>query len=104
MGIIHLPDLDIGRCQNYRSITHADGYIETLRCLDYEGRPHTCEFSPSHHVVLDHPGWFNTYTPPKPKPWVKPGDAPEVGGLRDQPERGRDGGKSLDETVESDLP
>lgn len=78
MGIIHLPDLDIGRCKNIRSITHGDGYIETLRCLDYEGVPHVCTFPPERHVSSGDYGWgagsISTYTPPKPKPWVKPGD------------------------------
>ena len=75
MSFIHVPDPDIGRCQNVRHVTHGDGYMETLRCLDYEGMPHVCEFPKARHVVSSG-SHSMTYSPPKPRRWVKPPKEP----------------------------
>lgn len=63
-----------GRCKNYRPHTHADGYIETRRCLDYENTVHRCEFEPLAHRPSfggSAGGSWSTNVP-KPTPWVKP--------------------------------
>lgn len=75
MSFIHVPDPFPGRCQNVRHVLHANGEPETLRCLDYEGTRHVCEFPPS-RVNASSTGWV-TYqsimtAPPAPKRWVKP--------------------------------
>ena len=75
---IFLPDLDIGRCKNVRHHHCPCGYSEALRCLDYEGTKHTCEFPEVMHVcsMTRVDNQHNSYTiqtaTPKPKPWVKP--------------------------------
>jgi hypothetical protein len=59
-----LPDPHPGRCRNHR-----DG----RRCLDYDHRPHVCEFPeppPSPTTTSFH----ITYTRGVIEPWVKPGD------------------------------
>lgn len=68
-----LPDPNPGRCLNFRTITHGDGHIEHLRCLDYENTPHECSFpEPTHFVALVH-NIFKSSDPPE--PWVKPDDS-----------------------------
>jgi hypothetical protein len=64
------PDPHPGRCENYRSVVHSDGYVETLRCLDYEGTEHICSFPEPEHRVITVGGY--TYTPQAPQRWIKP--------------------------------
>lgn len=71
MGYISAPDPDPGRCRNFRTVTHSDGHIETLRCLDYEGAPHQCTFPKPKHVTAVSHNIFSSGTD-QPKPWVKP--------------------------------
>lgn len=68
-----LSDPFPGRCRNFRTVGHANGQSESLRCLDYEGTPHVCEFPPS-RVNASSTGYatYATSTPAPPKPWVKP--------------------------------
>lgn len=73
---VRLPDPNPGRCENYRSVMHSDGRVETLRCLDYEGTKHICEFPEPLHIASD-PRWGgNSYSysekHDRPQPWVKP--------------------------------
>jgi hypothetical protein len=70
MSHITMPDPHPGRCKNFRSITHSDTYIETLRCLEYENEPHRCRFPKITHVVASN--IFQTSDTPQPKPWVRP--------------------------------
>lgn len=75
MSYIVLPDEHPGRCKNVRSHTHPNGHAETLRCLDYEGKPHVCSFPEPQYVYIDTTSWggqLSSSTPAKPKPWVKP--------------------------------
>lgn len=68
---LYVPDPHPGRCQNLRMVTHSDGYIENLRCLDYEGTEHVCQFPEPEHSIYsaqEHKPWVR----PKPKPWVRP--------------------------------
>jgi hypothetical protein len=75
MSIILAPDPFPGRCKNHRTITHADGYSEALRCIDYEAEPHQCEFPPAAHRLT--PSGYGIGTSqgiyaPTPVPWKKP--------------------------------
>ena len=74
MTTIFLPDPDIGRCKNVRHNNCSCGYSEALRCLDYEGTEHVCEFpAPMHACSMSRPeNNVYRYAPPTPKPWVKP--------------------------------
>jgi hypothetical protein len=76
MSTIHLPDPHPGRCGNHRTITHSDGFVETLRCLDYEGVVHVCSFPEPRNRRFDRSDWGGlnqaSYVTPKPEPWVKP--------------------------------
>lgn len=67
-----MPDPHPGRCLNYRTKTHSDGYIESLRCLDYEGTEHVCSFPSSTHVTIT--GQWQSWAGAQvdSKPWVKP--------------------------------
>lgn len=75
MSFVRMADLHPGRCQNYRAVLHADGYTESLRCLDYEDVPHQCEFPPTAHRLSSVSSLAgSSYTVPKPVPWRKPVD------------------------------
>lgn len=70
---INLPDPDIGRCENYRTrVTAIDGYVESVRCLDYEDVPHVCTFPPFLHVASGGGSWISSAVRRPPKRWVKP--------------------------------
>lgn len=74
--IIHNPDLYPGRCPNLRINIGPYGQSEWLRCLDYADIPHVCSF-PAPRIWATDPSYsMSTYRPPKPVPWVRPGDAP----------------------------
>lgn len=70
MNII-VPDPHPGRCLNTRQYHGPHGHIQILRCLDYEGTPHTCTF-PKIHVEDGRDWGVYSIDPPKPKTWVKP--------------------------------
>lgn len=68
-----LPDPHPGRCQNVRIRNRPDTSIEVVRCLDYEGVPHTCTFPPPREETS--PWWWSSgYKTSPPEPWVKPKD------------------------------
>lgn len=70
--ILTVHDPFPGRCRNYRTTTHGNGEIETLRCLDYENRPHVCEFPPGKPIMATTTSLH--YTHREPEPWVRPGE------------------------------
>lgn len=76
MSFIKMEDPNPGRCQNFRTVNHSDGYIENLRCLDYEDVPHECSFPEPTHVVSTVNNIFRSSDLPKSEPWVKPDDSP----------------------------
>lgn len=71
MSFVRLPDPNPGRCENFRTLHHADGFVEVVRCLDYEASRHVCAFPEPEHRVVE----VNGYTMPTaqtPVPWVRP--------------------------------
>lgn len=68
------PDPHPGRCKNTRQHMGPFAQVTILRCLDYEGTPHVCEFPKPPEAVQ---GDWGTYSIPKPQPkrWVKPEEA-----------------------------
>lgn len=62
---VELPDPDPGRCRNLRMVG-----AETVRCLDYDDRPHICSFPEPRPPLLSSDTY--TVTPSIPEPWVKP--------------------------------
>lgn len=63
---ITIPDLHPGRCQNTR---HGE------RCLDYDAVPHVCSFPKPPPPASSGRTNNHFHSAPKPKRWVKPGDA-----------------------------
>lgn len=64
---IYLPDPHPGRCFNYRLVNG-----QTLRCLDYEGTRHVCDF-PGAILPFQWPqGNQMTSSNSEAEPWVKP--------------------------------
>jgi hypothetical protein len=67
-----MPDPNPGRCLCVRQVAHPDGYLESLRCLDYEGRRHTCTFpNPTHVTSLGSTSSVYRDTG-QAEPWVRP--------------------------------
>jgi hypothetical protein len=76
VSFIVVPDPHPGRCKNYRSVTHNDGHVEPLRCLDYEAVPHQCTFPGTTHISnISNVGRWNSTTTFEHTsiPWKKPG-------------------------------
>jgi hypothetical protein len=72
---IEVPDPHPGRCRNYRY-----SHPGWERCLDYDNRPHTCRFPEPTSATTGTSSYtltWSTSTSP-PKPWVMPGDEPDV--------------------------
>lgn len=79
MSFIPTKDPHPGRCKNLRPVTHNDGHIENLRCLEYENEPHQCSFPESTHVVVETNNIFRSSDPPQPEPWIRPDNLSEKG-------------------------
>lgn len=74
MSFMTTPDPHPGRCPNYRSKVHPDGYLEAARCLEYDATEHVCRFPAFVHQASPGGIAYSQQTV-APKPWVRPDDA-----------------------------
>lgn len=72
MSTIALPDPFPGRCHNLRASRFHPGSF--LRCLDYEGSRHVCEFPIETPPVVGAMSYSTSTT--QLKPWIDPRTTP----------------------------